>query len=215
MIIAFTGIACGQNAKVKTITIINGDTTINELEPGEKDLSGIEKQITMVISEDADHSGKKVITKKIIVNDETSSPNDAFAYAYCSGDKDQDMEITTDDNGHETKIVITKSNDDGTGNHDKKTIVKRSPNRNSEKIAKEKLNINITVNKTTAKLDIETADKEPVNINILDENGKQVFYDSSRSGGKYSKEISLEKKGTYFLNIIQNKKLTTEKIEIK
>ena len=49
---------------------------------------------------------------------------------------------------------------------------------------------------------------------ILDENGKQVHYDTQKAGGNYLKEIKLEKKGTYFLNIIQNKQSTTDKIII-
>jgi len=59
--IAITGIACGQNAKVKTITIINGDTTISEKTIGTDEIAEIEKQITMVVSEDGKAGDKKVI----------------------------------------------------------------------------------------------------------------------------------------------------------
>ena len=54
-----------------------------------------------------------------------------------------------------------------------------------------------------------------MNVSVLDENGKQVFYDTQKVGGKYSKEIPLGKKGTYFLNFIQNKASTTEKIIVE
>ena len=77
------------------------------------------------------------------------------------------------------------------------------------------VSININVKGTSAKIDVETGSKEPLNVSILDENGKQVFYDSQKAGGKYSKEIPLEKKGTYFLNLIQNKVSTTEKIIVE
>jgi hypothetical protein len=211
--LAFTGVACGQTAKVKTITIINGDTTISEKEIGDTDISDIEKHITMVINEDSDHVHNKTITKKIIINDEKNSDDDAFAYAYSTGEnKDQDVEITTDENKNETKIIIKKG-DGAKGGDDKKTVVRKSAPPTEDK--KEKLNISINVKNTIAKVKIETSGKDPINVTVLDENGKQVFYDSAKEGGKYSKDINLEKKGTYFLNIIRNKKSTTEKIEIK
>jgi len=219
MAIAITGIACGQNSKVKTITIINGDTTVNEQEIGDKEIAEIEKQITMVIDEDGDHSGKKVIKKKIIINDEDHKEDGALAYAYGAGDdKDQDVEITTDENGNETKIIIKKSDDekgDKGEKSEKKTIIRKSTNVSGDSKEREKLNVNINIKNTIAKVDIETSGTGPLNISILDENGKQVFYDSAKTGGKYSKEINLEKKGTYFMNIIHNKKSTTDKIEIK
>ncbi|MCW3104965.1 MAG: hypothetical protein JWO09_3405 [Bacteroidetes bacterium] len=168
-VIALTGVACGQNAKVKTITIINGDTTVSEKEAGDAD---IEKQITMVINHDGDSAGKKVV-KKIIINGDGQKDGDALAYAYTINDgKDEDE---------------------------------------PEK-ASMKLNIRVTGN--MAKVEAESSSKEQLNISILDENGKQVFYDSQKSGGKYSKEIKLEK-GTYFLNLVQDKKSTTDKIVIR
>jgi hypothetical protein len=212
--VAVTTVACGQKAKVKTITIVNGDTTISEQEIGDKEISEMEKNITMVINEDGEHSGKKTVTKKITINGDSDSENDAFAYAYDLGnDKDRDMEITTDENGSETKIIIKKGKDEKSESGEKKTVIKKSMT--ADKKEKEKMSINISVKNTIAKVDIETSGTEPVNITVLDENGKQVFYDSAKNAGKYSKEINLEKKGTYFMNIIHNKKLSSEKIEIK
>lgn len=44
--IAITGIACGQNAKVKTITIINGHNCFRKT-IGTDEIAETEKQITM------------------------------------------------------------------------------------------------------------------------------------------------------------------------
>jgi hypothetical protein len=216
LIMSLTGIACGQNTKIKTITIVNGDTTISEKEIGVSDMEDIEKHITMVIDEDGngDRSGKKVIKKKIIINDGEHSENNALAYSYSYGDnKNEDVEITTDEKGNETKIIIKKKGDKKSGSGERKHEIHKSMS--SAHDEKEKFSININVKNTIAKVDIETSDKGPINISVLDENGKQVFYDTQKEGGKYSKEINLEKKGTYFMNIIRNKKSTTEKIEIK
>lgn len=213
IIMTFTGLACGQNAKVKTVTIINGDTTISEEVIGEKKITEFEKHITTTTDDDKNDAGKKVIRKKIIVSDDKAE-KDAFAHAYSFGDdKDQDVEIITDENGNETKIIIKRKDEEKGEIKEKTGRTERSRTRNSNN-EKEKMNIDIDIKNTTAKVNIEASGNEPINISILDENGKQIFYDSQKSGGKYSKDINLEKKGTYFLNIIRNKKSTTEKIII-
>jgi hypothetical protein len=213
--IALTGSACGQNPKVKTITIINGDTTISEKEIGDKEIAEIERQITMVINEDDDSSGKKKVIKKIIIDGDEEKKCDAMAFAYSIGEEHgDDVEITTDENGKETKIIVKKNTDGKSDKRDKSTVISRSRSSSDDKTGKESMSLNINVTKNIAKVEVETSSKEPLNISILDENGKQVFYESHKSGGKYSKEIRLEK-GTYFLNLIQNKKSTTDKIVIQ
>jgi len=210
-VIALTGVACGQNAKVKTITIINGDTTISEKEIGDADIADIEKQITMVIN-DGDTTGKKVV-KKIIINGDDRKDGDAMAYAYSMTDgKDDDVEITTDENGKETRIIIKKDDKEKGGDKQKKTVISRSASSSDER-GKASMKLNISVSNSMAKVEAESSSKEPLNVSILDENGKQVFYDSQKGGGKYSKEIKLEK-GTYFLSLVQDKKSTTDKIVI-
>lgn len=190
--IAITGIACGQNAKVKTITIVNGDTTISEKIIGDKEIAEIEKQITMVVSTDENSKDKKVI-KKIIINSDDNK-KDELAFAFSMNDKkDGEIELNIKEDGKEKKVI--------------KKIVSSSETEN--------VNLNLDVKKGTVKVDFETSSKEPINVSILDETGKQVFYDSQKTGNKYSKEIKLEKKGTYFLNIIQNKKTTSDKIIVE
>jgi hypothetical protein len=134
----------------------------------------------------------------------------AFAYSIR---EDDDMEITTNDDGKETKIVIKKSDNDKTDDKEKRKVVRKSISSTDEKDAKEKMSLNLNIKNNIATLEVETGSKDPLNVSVLDENGKQVFYDTKKDGGKYSKEIKLEK-GTYFLSIIQNKKNTNEKIVI-
>lgn len=190
--ITVTGIACGQNAKVKTITIVNGDTTISEKIIGDKEIAEIEKQITMVVSTDENSKDKKVIKKIIINSDDTKKDELAFAFSM-NDKKDGEIELDIKEDGKEKKVI--------------KKIVSSSESEN--------INLNLDVKKGTVKIDFETSSKEPINVSILDETGKQVFYDTQKTGNKYSKEIKLEKKGTYFLNIIQNKKTTSDKIIVE
>lgn len=199
-----------QTKKTKTVTIINGDTTISESNMDEKEMKKMDKQIQVTMNDGAD-SEKKVV-KKIIIHDEKND-GDAMAYAYAMGEEDDNVQVTTSDDGKETKIIIKKG--DGKESTEKTKVVKKEMK--AEGVSKEKstLNMNISIKNTTAKVDIETSSKEPMNLSILDENGKQVFYDSQKEGGKYSKEISLGKKGTYFLNFIQNKSSKTEKIIVE
>lgn len=187
-VIAVTTVACAQNPKVKTITIINGDTTISESNLDEE-LSKLEKDINITISDDGKEG--KTIVKKIIINEGKEGEGKAMAYAYS----------------------IDDGKEDAKGGEDKKVIVKSSMSIDDGKM--EKMNLNLNVKGTTASVKIETGSKDPINISVLDENGKQVFYDSQKDGSKYSKDIKLDKKGTYFMNIIQNKKSTTEKIIVE
>lgn len=212
--IAITGVACGQNAKVKTITIVNGDTTISEKTIGKDEIAEIEKQITMVVSEGG-KAGDKKIVKKIIINGDEKNTEDAMAFAYSINDSNnEDIEVTTDENGNTTtKVIVKEGGKEGEATSEKK-VVKKSVVINDGKTEKEDLNVNINVKKNVVKIDMASSSKEPINVSILDENGKQIHYDSQKEGGNYSKEIKLEKKGTYFLNIIHNKQSTSEKILI-
>jgi hypothetical protein len=197
----------GQS-KVKTITIINGDTTITESND-DTEFKKIEKEIS-VIREGNSKEEKKTVVKKIIINSDNDKNGDAIAYAY-STDGD-DAEVITSDDGKETRIVIKNDKNDGKAG-EKKKVVKRAiePERAE---SREKMNLNISIKDKTATLGIETSSKEPLYISVLDEAGKQVFYDSKKDAGKYNKDVKLEK-GTYFLNIIQNKKTSNEKIIIE
>jgi hypothetical protein len=159
-----------------------------------------------------------------VINGDDKDDAKAMAYAYSIGDEDandQDIEVTTDDKGTQTKIIIRKDAKDGKGDKGDKgdkgerKVIRKTIRVNDGKDEKEHLNLNINVKNTNAKLEIETGSSSPLNISILDENGKQVFYDSQKNGSKYSKDIPLGKKGTYFLNLIQDKKSTSEKIIVE
>jgi hypothetical protein len=205
-----TKTSSAQNAKVKTVTIINGDTTISESNTDRKEFADIDKEISVIINDDGGTSKK--IVKKIIINN-GGNDGEGMAYAYSTGDdSDAKTEISEDENGNKTETII-KNNDKADSKGEKKVI--RKSVKTSDAESKENLNMHINLKGTNAKVDIETGSKEPLNVVVLDENGKQVFYDSQKTGGKYSKEIKLEKKGTYFLNLIQNKTSTTEKIIVE
>lgn len=208
LVMTMTNVSCAQSPKVKTITIVNGDTTITESNLDEKEMAKLEKEIEVIINDDGKGDGKKTIVKKIIINDDKKD-GDAMAYAYSTG---EDVEIITNEDGKEMKVVV-KSGDEKEGKERK--IVKKEVRSEGAPKEKSKVNMNISIKNTTAKVEIETNSKEPMNVSVLDENGKQVFYDSQKTGEKYSKEIPLGKKGTYFLNFIQNKTSNTEKIVVE
>lgn len=211
LVMTMATVSCAQGPKVKTITIVNGDTTITESNLDEKEMAKLEKEIEVIITDDGKSEGTKKIVKKVIITDDKHE-GDAMAYAYAFGEDGNDVEVITNENGTETKVIV--KNGEGKGSKDKNIIKKEIK---CEGPAKEKvtLNLNISINKTTAKVQIESSSTEPMNISVLDENGKQVFYDSQKTGGKYTKDIPLGKKGTYFLNFIQNKTSKMETIIVE
>jgi hypothetical protein len=210
LLLSITTVSCAQSPKVKTITIINGDTTITESNIDEKEFAKMEKEIDIQMNGGNDSSKK--IVKKMIINDEKGE-GQTMAYAYSIDEPGEDVEVISNENGSETRIIIRKGDDkDEKG---KKTIVKKSVSTSADGKEKHNLNVNIRIKDTNANVEVETSSKTPLNISVLDENGKQVFYDTHKTGGKYSKEIPLGKKGTYFLNLIQDKSSTSEKIVIE
>ena len=70
--------SCGQNPTIKTITIVNGDTTISEGEFNEKEFAEMGKHIEISMTEDSDGSEKRI--KKILIHDENEE-NKAFPRA--------------------------------------------------------------------------------------------------------------------------------------
>ena len=213
--IAITGSACGQHSKVKTITIVNGDTTISESETDGKALSELEKEMNISIS---GAGNQKTVTKKVIITGDDEKTTEARAYAYSFGDDaERDIEVITNGDESDTKIIIKKEKKEPGEKEEateRKTIVKKEVRKDGDSSETTTLNMNISVKNTTAKVEVQSNSKAPINISILDENGKQVFYDSPKSGGNYSREVPLGKKGTYFLSLIQDKKVSTEKIVV-
>lgn len=204
ILIAMTNFTYAQGTKIKAIMIVNGDTTTNEEILDEK----------LAMENDDSVSAKKII-KKIIIDDEKIMTDDVFAYAYNIGENDgnSEIEIVTNEKDEETKVIIKNHKKNGSVEEKSEKNRAYSVSKNIEN-SRENLKIKINVEEMQVKFDIETNSTEPLNVSILNEDGKQVFYDSQKNGNKYNKEIKLEKKGTYFLNLIQNKKSTTEKIVI-
>jgi len=210
---AVSAAAFGQKTKVRTITIVNGDTTVNE-SIDDMDIAKLQKEMSIMIDDDS-AGGKKMMKKIVIKGDGDDTSTMAYAYGF-GDDKDTDIDMSTGEDGS-TKIVIHKGKD-GKGD-DKKGNAQRSSTFSSSRSSsgnseKERLNVNIQVEKNVAKIAVESGSSSPMNVSILDENGKQVFYDSQKNGSSYKKEIPLDKKGTYFMNIIQDKRSTTDKIVV-
>src|ERR1700749_3872641 len=82
-----------QHTKVKTITIVNGDTSISEKNIDDKELADLDKQITMEFNDDG-KSGKKIVKSITINSDKAGESSNAYAYAFSDGDdKDSDIEV--------------------------------------------------------------------------------------------------------------------------
>jgi hypothetical protein len=203
--------SCGQNPKIKTITIVNGDTTISEGEFNEKEFAEMGKHIEISMTGDGDGSEKRI--KKILISNENEE-NKANSESTNNNDQEErEVQVTKNENGTETRIIVKKREEKN--QEETRKIVKKEIGTVSEAKGNNTLNLNISIKNTTATIIVKTNSKEALNINVLNENGKQIFYDTQKTGGKYNKEIPLGKKGTYFLNLIQNKKSTTEKIIIE
>jgi len=216
----------GQKTKIKTITIVDGDTTVNEETISEADFAWDEKsdkskkvKVMKFISSDDSTSGAsememiiddndkkgKAVTKTVIVMDDGGKviTNDI--------EKNISYVIEIDDNGKKTKKVWTEA--ETVNGNDKKKVVKMCGPTEVENIPVFKnINLNVDTKTLKIKLDIESEKSDAINVVVMDELGKQVFYDSQKDGTKYKKEIKLEKKGVYFLSIIQNKKVMNERI---
>ncbi len=201
--------SCGQNPTIKTITIVNGDTTISEGEFNEKEFAEMGKHIEISMTEEGDGSEKRI--KKILIHDENEENKAGIESTNKNDQEERKVQVTRNENGTETRIIVKKVEE----NNPKETrkIVKKETGIVSE--VKENKSLNISIKNTTATITVETNSREALNISILNENGKQIFYDTQKTGGKYNKEIPLGKKGTYFLNLIQNKNSTTEKIIVE
>ena len=195
--------------KIKTITIVNGDTTISEGEFNEKEFAEMGKHIEISMTEEGDGSEKRI--KKILIHDENEENKAGIESTNKNDQEERKVQVTRNENGTETRIIVKKVEE----NNPKETrkIIKKETGIVSE--VKENKSLNISIKNTTATITVETNSREALNISILNENGKQIFYDTQKTGGKYNKEIPLGKKGTYFLNLIQNKNSTTEKIIVE
>ncbi len=81
---------------------------------------------------------------------------------------------------------------------------------------KQFLNINMTMDSTTVKLEVKSTQKEEIRVQITDSKGTEVFFDSNKDNGIYvSKDIKLPAPGIYFLNITHSKKIITEKFVVE
>lgn len=257
--------------KVKTITIIDGDTTVKEQTMNEIELKDLEKnlgdlqgknvninvtalagmendlsnldsllkniQIEELNDETSDGKSSRKRVKKVIINNKGGNSANAYSYSFSDDDgSPSDLIISNDGKttiikgdtagGKTERIIINEAKD---GKKNQKVIVKTICKSDSKGGLKEKQagstkemkmdELNFYPNPSTGKftLEFETSDKEPVQVNVTDVNGKEVFHETVKGEEKYKRniELSAESKGVYIINLLQGKKKSSRKIIIE
>jgi hypothetical protein len=169
----------------------------------------------------AKHGEKKVIIKK------SGSNSSSYSYSFDTDSLDADVKIMNDGDGEKNSTIIITSPGDKDG---KKVIVRSSvividdnnKPHEKKKIRKEEESDNdlrFYPNPSDGKFTIEydIKDKAPAMISITDMNGKILFKDEVKGGGKYTKQLDLGNngKGTFILNLQQGKRSISKKIVIQ
>ena len=176
-----------------------------------------------IVTDDKD--GKNDGEKKVIIK---KSGKNVFSFSTDSLDMNFEQFDTDGDGGKNSTIIITSPGDkDGKkvvvktsviviDDTDKSTQKKRSHGKNDQE-SKDDLKFypNPSDGKFTIEYDLK--DKETALITVLDANGKQLFKDEIKGGGKYSKTVDLggKGKGVFILNLTQGKKSISKKIIIE
>ena len=95
--------SCGQNPKIKTITIVNGDTTISEGEFNEKEFAEMGKHIEISMTGDGDGSEKRI--KKILISNENEE-NKANSESTNNNDQEErEVQVKKNENGMEEVTI--------------------------------------------------------------------------------------------------------------
>ena len=179
---ALSGSMTAQNTSLRTITIVNGDTTITEnslpVQPGARERQVVREERR----KDKEVEGRK--EKEI----------HTYSYSY-------DFRDDKSADGAQKEMII---------DHNPRNGSPKTPQ--IRKAGTISTSFSLQVKDETLNLDADTG-SEPLTISVLDRNGKQILLESNQSGGKYHKEIRLEK-GTYFLSLIHGNKSESETIEI-
>ena len=170
------------------------------------------------IETDDDHNGKEktILLKRTGTN----------MYSFSTDSASVDINITNDEKGDGKNSTIIITTDDGDKN--KKVIVKtsvvtveekRSTGKKMNRKEDDDTEVKFYPNPSDGKFTIEyeLKSKEPAVITITDVNGKQLFKDMIKGGGKYSKQVDLGNngKGIFILNLQQGKKSISKKIVIE
>lgn len=200
---------------MKTIKMeINIDSLVNSIKSGMN---------FTIVTDDKDE--KKGGEKKIIIKKQGAN-----GYSFSTDSLNMNIEEFENDGagGKNSTIIITSPGDkDG-----KKVMVKTSviviDDNDKGNGRKEKHNKNDNETKDDLKfypnpsdgkfnIEYELKDKETAVITVLDANGKQLFKDEIKGGGKYSKSVDLggKGKGVFILNLTQGKKSISKKIIIE
>jgi hypothetical protein len=183
---------------------------------------------TFIITTPDDKGGKK--EEKVIIKKEKGS-NGSYSYTIDSDEGNVNMDLSNGDgkDGSNSVIVITANDKDG--KNGKKVIVRSSvividdndkPDGKKKEVKEERESAgdlkffpNPSDGRFTVEYDLKS--KETAVLTITDANGKQLFRDEIRGGGKYSKQIDLGSsgKGVFILNLQQGKKSISRKIVIE
>jgi hypothetical protein len=178
---------------------------------------------TIIITTPDNKDGKKG-ENKIIIKKGSSG------YIYNSDGEEIDIQQFEGDGDGKSSTIIITSPDEKDG---KKVIVRSSvvviddKDKSKKKKRKEKEGSshetaddlkfypNPSDGKFTVEYDLKT--KEPATLTILDANGKLLFEEEIKGGGKYTKQIDLggKGKGVFILNLKQGKKSISRKIVIE
>ena len=194
---------------------LNIDSLVNAIDKG--------FDFTMITDDDKDKKNgeKKVIIKK------SGSNSTSYSYSFDTDSLDADVKIMNDGTGEKSstiiittpgdkdgKKVIVRSSviviDDNDKPHEKKKMKKEEESDNDLKFYP-----NPSDGKFTIEYDIK--DKAPALISVTDMNGKILFKDEVKGGGRYTKQLDLGNsgKGTFILNLQQGKRSISKKIVIQ
>ena len=235
----------GENGKIKMM--INGEEmeielsgledVMKQLHQGMADFETEMENVEIMINDEdgGDMSMVKIIKKedddgnvfiKKIVNGEEVelSEEDMIHIEHLEsetmGNKQIKIDIDMDDEHAKGKhiIMITKVVEID----DKKDMAKRVPvaenNLNKNELAVDKLKFNPNPNNGVFDLKFELSDNAPVQVKIMDMNGKEVYDNQVNNfSGNYNENIDISENGAgiYLLQIVQGKSASTHKIVIQ
>ncbi|MCB0402500.1 MAG: T9SS type A sorting domain-containing protein [Flavobacteriales bacterium] len=130
--------------------------------------------------------------------------------------KEVTVDVQVDDTGKKSKqvMIMTMISTDG---DDQKQMPEVLTSDSRKELEMEKINFSPNPNDGKFNLNFELSKKAPVQIQIFDIQGKEVYNESIKNfSGTYQNaiDISEQGKGIYFLRIIQGNKANTNKIVI-
>lgn len=186
-----------ENGELKTVKIIkkeddNGNVTIKKIVNG-KEVEMTEEDMVHIEKLESGAMGNKQINIDIDVDSK-------------NGEKGKHIVIIS-------KVIDVDLKDDMA-----KRVPKAKNNLNKNELEVEKLRFNPNPNNGRFDLRFNLSDNDPVQVKILDMNGKEVYDDAVNNfSGNYNENIDISEHGAgiYLLQIIQGNNASTHKIVIQ